>query len=343
MVMLGLYRTEKVPFKTIYLHGLIQDEHGKKMSKSKGNVINPLEMTKKYGTDAVRLALTIGITAGNDGALSEQKIEGYRNFANKLWNVARFILSQLPEDYSPTLPVSNNMADDWMLSRLTQETTIMTRCLDSYEFSEAGQAVYSLLWDDFADWYIEASKVEPNLDLLVYGLETILKLAHPFAPFVTETIWQKMAWQSQDLIVSPWPKPLKISGKGIEFQNVQMVVSEIRSIKADLGDQAKRRYGGEASKLIEKLGRVEHDPTLQDGLKIGDYYLEVSPDERGTLHTKRQKRVDELTQGVKALEQKLANHAFKIKAPELWQSEQERLGRLRDDLGEQSANLAKLD
>lgn len=342
MVMLGLYRTGEVPFKTVYLHGLIQDEHGKKMSKSKGNVINPLEMTEKYGTDAVRLALTIGITPGNDGALSEQKIEGYRNFCNKLWNVARFILSQLPADYSPTTPVARNEADDWMLSRLTQETTIMTRAIDSYDFSEAGQAVYSLLWDDFADWYIEASKVELNLDLLVYGLETILKLSHPFAPFVTEAIWQKMAWQSQDLIVSPWPQPLSISGKGIEFQNIQAVVSEIRSIKADLGDQGKRAYSGTPNKFVEKLSRVEHTPEVAQGIMIGTYKLAINPEEHQALRAKRQKRIDELAQGVKSLEQKLANLAFKSKAPALWNSEKDRLTTLRAELEQQRENLRKL-
>jgi len=144
MVMLGLYRTGQVPFRTVYLHGMINDEHGKKMSKSKGNVINPLKMTEKYGTDALRLALTIGITPGNDGALSEAKIEGYRNFNNKLWNVARFILGQLPDDYSPAIPELRSPADHWLMSRLNTAVTDVTGAIKDYRFSDAGQQIYSL-------------------------------------------------------------------------------------------------------------------------------------------------------------------------------------------------------
>lgn len=135
MIMLGLFRTGEVPFRTVYLHGLVNDEHGKKMSKSKGNVINPLVMTDKYGTDALRLALTIGITPGNDGALSESKIEGYRNFANKLWNVARFILGQLPEDYSPAPPILSSPADHWIAAKLHEAIKQVTKALEDYRFS----------------------------------------------------------------------------------------------------------------------------------------------------------------------------------------------------------------
>jgi len=256
MIMMGLYRTGKVPFRTVYLHGMVTDEYGKKMSKSKGNVINPLELTAKYGTDALRLALTIGISPGNDGELSDRKVAGYRNFCNKLWNVARFILNKVsdchPEldlgsdsipgqarndnKYSPATPDPQSLADQWILSRLSETTTSATAAIDKFDFSAAGQAVYSLLWDDFADWYIEASKVGTTLDVLVYGLETILKLLHPFAPFITETIWQEMPWHKDYLITSTWPTVDKADQKSADlFEQIRLVVLETRSLICDLG------------------------------------------------------------------------------------------------------------
>jgi valyl-tRNA synthetase len=261
MLMFGLYKTKQVPFKTVYLHGLITDEHGKKMSKSKGNVINPLDMTAKYGTDAVRLALTIGITPGNDGALSERKIEGYRNFCNKLWNVARFILSQLPDNYSPAQPQLHSPADHWIATWTDSAIRDITEAIESYRFSEAGQRVYSLLWDFFADWYIEASKLSPNHDLLVETLETILKLVHPMAPFVSEAIWSELPWRKDQLITTAWPvaditrtENEHSHAQMLQFDSAMDVVQKARTIAAE-----------------EQLGKpviLTTDPTLADSAGI---------------------------------------------------------------------------
>ncbi|MEO7617331.1 MAG: valine--tRNA ligase [Candidatus Saccharibacteria bacterium] len=238
MVMFGSYRTGKLPYGNIYLWGMVNDAHGKKMSKSKGNVINPLEMTDKYGTDALRLALTIGITPGNDGSLSEEKILGYRNFCNKLWNVARYTLSQLEEDYSPTDPQPQNTADAWILNKLNDTVREVTVAIEEYRFSEAGQMVYSLLWNDFADWYIEASKVEQNTNILYHGLVTILKLVHPFAPFVSEAIWEALPATDGQLISANWPEavtaPAELIEHAAEFDQVLAIVTELRSIKTSL-------------------------------------------------------------------------------------------------------------
>ena len=239
MIMFGSYRTGKVPFSDIYLWGMVNDAHGKKMSKSKGNVINPLEMTDKYGTDALRLALTIGITPGNDGSLSEEKILGYRNFCNKLWNVARFVLSQLPEDYSPANPQPANSADAWILNKLNDSVREVTAAIEEYRFSEAGQMVYSLLWNDFADWYVEASKVEQNPNILYHGLTTILKLVHPFAPFVSEAIWEALPATEGQLITAEWPEavdaPKELISSAKDFDQVIAIVSELRSLRTSLG------------------------------------------------------------------------------------------------------------
>jgi valyl-tRNA synthetase len=238
MVMFGVYQTGKVPFSDIYLWGMVNDAHGKKMSKSKGNVINPLEMTDKFGTDALRLALTIGITPGNDGSLSEEKIQGYRNFCNKLWNVARYVINNVPEDHVFAHPEPKNAADAWILNKVNDTVREVTQAIDEYRFSEAGQMVYSLLWSDFADWYIEASKSEQNTNVLLRSLVAILKLVHPFAPFVSEAIWEALPVVDGQLITSEWPvavkAPAMITDKAQEFEQVITVVEELRSLKSSL-------------------------------------------------------------------------------------------------------------
>lgn len=206
MVMMGLYHTDKVPFQQVYLWGLVNDAHGKKMSKSRGNVVSPLVYTERYGADAFRLALTIGITPGVGGSISDEKIAGYRNFCNKLWNVARYALTKLSTDYSPAAPELRTDADHWLSGRLQTLCRQVTQNLDGFRFSEAGQLIYSFLWDDLADRYIEYSKQDLNADLLVYALETLLKLLHPIAPFVTEAIWANLSWRDGQLITEPWPE-----------------------------------------------------------------------------------------------------------------------------------------
>jgi valyl-tRNA synthetase len=325
MLMFGLFATDEVPFKTVYLHGLITDEHGKKMSKSKGNVINPLDMTSKYGTDAVRLALTIGITPGNDGALGERKIEGYRNFCNKLWNVARFILGQLPEDYKPTTPEAQSAADAWMMSKLTSAIKDVTKSIEDYRFSEAGQAVYSLLWDDFADWYVEASKLAPNHDMLVYALETILKLAHPFAPFVTEAIWDVLSWQKDQLITTEWPTAPKGAFSGNEFALIKRVTQNIRTIMAE--EQLARpviltsdKQLVEAEALLKQFARISAVKQVDAGrgLYVGaGNPVWIEADE--TTVQARKGRLENLHKEklgyLKSLEAKLANHNYTDAAP----------------------------
>ncbi|MFA6909462.1 MAG: valine--tRNA ligase, partial [Patescibacteria group bacterium] len=204
MIMMSLYLTGEIPFKTVYLHGLILDRDGKKMSKSKGTGIDPIPMTLKYGTDAIRLSLVLGVTAGQDTRLYEEKIAGYRNFINKLWNIFRFVESQGEKD-SPTTP---SIADRWILSQLQTLITKVTADIEHYRFSDAGTALYEFTWHELADWYIEVYKIHPNREVLNTVLQTLLRLLHPFAPFVTETLWKhtgKVRKTSDMLIVSSWP------------------------------------------------------------------------------------------------------------------------------------------
>jgi len=216
MMMLGLYRTGKVPFKTVYLHGLVRDKDRQKMSKSKGNVIDPLGVAETYGTDAVRLALVIGSTAGNDPIISEEKIRGYRNFANKIWNASRFVL--LNASKNPKSEIRNpkfTKEDKKRLKELDALVKSVTNDLENFRFHHAGEKVYHYFWHTFADKIIESAK--PRLaggdpeeqaaaeTLLLAILETTLKLLHPFMPYVTEEIWQKLPGKRQLLMIERWP------------------------------------------------------------------------------------------------------------------------------------------
>lgn len=235
MIMMSLYSKKDVPYKTLYFTGLIQDKHGKKMSKSKGNGIDPLEMADKYGTDALRLSLFIGSSAGNDMRLYEEKIEGFRNFVNKLWNAARFVQMSLDShqslvssrqsetgntvsqtsDYRLTTSDYSD-ADKWILSRTNKLITEVTESLENYRYSEAGQKLYDFTWNEFCDWYLELSKGDKqNISVLTEVLKTLLMLLHPFCPFVTEVLWENSRKSEVEspksgeetlLALTAWPK-----------------------------------------------------------------------------------------------------------------------------------------
>lgn len=216
MIMLGLYETGEVPFKSVLIHGLVRDREGQKISKSKGNVINPLEMSAKYGTDALRMGIVWGALVENDIALSEDNIRGQRNFSNKIWNIARFINQNKLTD-KKTGDLSED--DKWILSELTKTIKAVTKYLDEYKLNEAAEELYDFIWHKLADVYIEKVKIKASgeervsiqksaVPVLYQVLEPTLKLLHPFMPFVTEAIYQKVfAKNEKDLLtISTWPK-----------------------------------------------------------------------------------------------------------------------------------------
>lgn len=242
MILMTTYLLGEIPFKTVYLHGLVRDEHGNKMSKSLGNIIDPLDMCEKFGTDATRLSLLIGSGPGSDSRLSEEKIAGFRNFTNKLWNISRFMLLHIEKPSSDTPPpVAKTLADRWILHELSVVTDAVTRNIEQYQFSAAGEMLRDFTWSKLADWYLEIAKIEGTVgkqDILNYLLNSILKLWHPYMPFVTEAIWQEVYGYGL-LMIEKWPvHSFELSDKECEdFDTVRELVTEVRSLRAQFNIQ----------------------------------------------------------------------------------------------------------
>jgi valyl-tRNA synthetase len=277
MILATTFMTGKIPFKRVYMHGMMRSEDGKKMSKSRPeSIIDPLDMIDKYGTDALRMAIIWGTTPGNDMSWSTPKIEATRNFANKVWNMARYIEGVVGDariDYMTLKPQTS--ADHWVLRKLQTITVSTAKELEDLKFSEAFDALYHFVWDDVADWYLEASKSDQNPTLLAYVLDCILKLLHPFAPFVTETIWQTLDMTGADVLISQtWPTPERfVADKRFadEFEVIRTVVTETRFITSRLGVQKCTLYYRDAdflganSELITKLAKLAAVKRVESG------------------------------------------------------------------------------
>ncbi len=215
MIMMGLKFMGDVPFKDVYIHALVRDAEGKKMSKSKGNVIDPLHVMNEFGTDALRFTLASMASPGRDVKLAEERIEGYRNFANKIWNAARFALMYLDGPRTALPPAQRTFPDRWILSRLAQTIRVVTSELESYRFDRAATALYQFIWHEYCDWYLEL--IKPVLQTpthpdgastrhtLVETMETTMRLLHPFMPFITEQIWQTIPHQGDSIVVQTYP------------------------------------------------------------------------------------------------------------------------------------------
>jgi valyl-tRNA synthetase len=261
MILATTYMTGQIPFKQVYLHGLVRTETGRKMSKSDPEtIVDPLEVIQEYGTDALRLALIQGMSAGNDQRMGRSKIITNRNFANKLWNVARYVEDVVGERAGHSEPEPVSAADHWILdkSRTSQEEISVD--LDNFRFSEAYDRLYHFIWDDFADWYIEVSKTEPNKSLLAYLLEQVLVLAHPFAPFVTETIWQTLAWEKDSILASRELSKIINSDKGEarKFEDLKALISEVRDINRALKVSGVTLHHDNVEFLHENATTIKH-------------------------------------------------------------------------------------
>lgn len=329
MIMLGLYRTDQVPFKHVYLHGLVLDEHGQKMSKSKGNVLNPQEIMSEYGSDALRMGLLVSRSAGISQAFSLSKVVAGRNFANKLWNIARFIEDRVGEEEPSRDPEPFTDADHWMLRQLNDASERIGKLISDYRFAEAYEQMYHTVWDDFADWYIEASKVTQNTSVLTYALETILKFSHPFAPFVTETIWQTLKWEEGLLITNTWPVAKTFDAEAAKrFEGLQAIVTEARTVTTDLG-QGKQTLLYRQDELIDltkdvlvHLARLKSVEQVSEarGLRLAvahhEAWLDIDEDTLAEHKGKLQARIDETNDQIKKLEGRLSNKSYVDNAPE---------------------------
>jgi len=329
MIMLGLYATGKVPFKDVYMHGLVLDEKGQKMSKSKGNVINPMEAIGEYGSDALRLGLTASRSAGQNQAFTISKVVAGRNFCNKLWNIARFIEDKLGDSFQPSAPQPKSLADHWIIRELNTAAADVADQLTNYRFAEAGETVYHAIWDNVADWYVESSKTGENLDMLAWVLDTSLKIAHPFAPFVTETIWQSLTWHNDLLITTSWPTTMEHDEiAAAEFERLQKLVVEARYVMAELPGNKKYTmlYQNDSliadnAELIKHLARVKGVEYVDQprGLRLAnsgrEAWLDISAETLYEHQTNLEVRLAETRTFVKTLEGRLANENYTAKAP----------------------------
>ena len=242
MIFSGLEHMDAIPFNTVFYHGLIRDAQGRKMSKSLGNGVDPLDIIAEYGADALRFTLVTGNSPGNDMRFSEEKVAASRNFANKIWNAARFILMNIEgKDIECTLPEKLFTSDKWILNRFNSVTAAVTENLEKFELGMAVSKLYDFIWDDFCDWYIELAKIRMNgadeqsadsaRRVLVWVMSNTLRLLHPFMPYITEEIWQTLPHEGEALIVAEWPEYDEALAFPAEAADMEKVMAVIRAVR----------------------------------------------------------------------------------------------------------------
>ncbi len=254
MMFSGIEHTGEVPFDTVLIHGLVRDEQGRKMSKSLGNGVDPLEIIENYGADALRFSLVTGNSPGNDMRYIPSRVESCRNFANKIWNAARFLLMNLEDDKEMALPEKFALEDKWILSKYNKLIKDVTENIEKYELGLAAQKLYDFIWDVYCDWYIEICKARLNGEdkeaadnarsVLVYVLSGTLKLLHPFMPFITEEIWQSLPHSGDSIMVSAWPtynEALDFTKEEEDFEKVMDAIKAIRNRRSEMNVPPSRK------------------------------------------------------------------------------------------------------
>ena len=329
MIMLSLYRTGKLPFKEVYLHGMVNDEHNQKMSKSKGNVINPMELVAEFGSDATRMGVISGRAPAQSQAFNKGSVIAARNFCNKLWNIARFVEAQIGDNHQIVDLEPQTPADHWIIRQLNDAANNIAVRIEQYRFSEASETVYHTIWDDVADWYIESSKTAINRPLLSWVLATSLKIAHPFAPFVTETIWQTLNYTDGILMREAWPTPEKFDPIAAEqFEQLKLLVAEGRWVIAELPGNKKYRllYGNDSLiadnqdtiKHLMRLEAIEHTDQPR-GLRLAaanrEAWLDIDSETLYQHQENLEMRLAEARQKLTGLKKRLENPTYVEKAP----------------------------
>lgn len=350
MIMLSLYRTGKLPFKEVYLHGMVNDEHNQKMSKSKGNVINPMELVAEFGSDATRMGVISGRAPAQSQAFNKGSVIAARNFCNKLWNIARFVEAQIGDNHQIVDLEPQTPADHWIIRQLNDAANNIAVRIEQYRFSEASETVYHTIWDDVADWYIESSKTAINRPLLSWVLATSLKIAHPFAPFVTETIWQTLNYTDGILMREAWPTPEKFDPIAAEqFEQLKLLVAEGRWVIAELPGNKKYRllYGNDSLiadnqdtiKHLMRLEAIEHTDQPR-GLRLAaanrEAWLDIDSETLYQHQENLEMRLAEARQKLAGLKKRLENPTYVEKAPAHLVEE------TRDQLAEQEKIITRL-
>ncbi len=329
MIMLSLYRTGKLPFKDVYLHGMVNDEHNQKMSKSKGNVINPMELVSEFGSDATRMGIIAGRAPAQHQAFNRGAVIAARNFCNKLWNIARFVESQIGDNHVIVPLQPQTPADHWIIRQLNDAANNIAVRLEQYRFSEAAETVYHAIWDDVADWYIESSKTAINRPLLSWVLATSLRITHPFAPFVTETIWQTLNYTDGILMRDSWPTPEQYDEiEAEQFERIKELVSEGRWVITELPGNKKYRllYGNDSLvkenadtiKHLMRLASIEHTDQPR-GLRLAaanrEVWLDIDDETLYQHQTELEMRLADARKRLEGLEARINNPSYAEKAP----------------------------
>ena len=385
MIMLGIENTGKPPFNTVYLHGLIRDGSGAKMSKTRGNTMDPLDLLEKYGTDALRFALTTGTAPGNDLRFTENRLEAGRNYANKIWNASRFVISQLESANSADVGAHSraplqgwsdvppeHREDRWIISRLDRVTADVNRALESFELGDAQQRLHEFIWNDYCDWYIEMAKIrlrnggEPSpLPTLAHVLERILRLLHPFMPFITEEIWQTLKSelpeegyaQCESIMVAPYPATCGRVDPAAEeeIDEVQRAVQSVRNTRAQFrippaqnlatarvtADDRFTRVVLEEREVIRSLARVDNlsvdaNIAIKAEVNLVGNHIVVGLPLEGVVDLdaegeRLRAELADCDKNLERVEKLVSNPNFREKArPDVVENEEARLAELRD-------------
>ena len=355
MMMMGLEFMGDVPFREVYIHALVRDAERQKMSKTKGNVIDPLEVTEKYGTDAVRMALLSGAAPGTDIALSDERMISARAFANKIWNAARFLFLHMErcgvEPQRPERGAAETLEDRWMLSRLNACTVTVNRALAQYRYHEAAQALWQFFWHEFCDWYIEIKKLRfregsgltNDWRNVLFVFETSLRLLHPLMPFLTEELWQRLGGQASgpvSVALAPYPEPeasLEDPAAEREMETVRNIITAARNLRAEMKADPRQRLdavlfsGGPALdtaaaqlEVIEKLAGVKLELKSGPAPKASgilysapdfDLVLRVPAAQAGAQRQKLEKQIEQLEKVIENSRRQLADEKFLERAP----------------------------
>ena len=381
MIFSGCEHTGKTPFHTVLIHGLVRDDKGRKMSKSLGNGIDPLEMIEKFGCDALRMNMVTGNSPGNDMRFYVERCEAMRNFANKLWNASRYVLMNLDENAVNALPAEKDLtiADKWVLSKLNSLVAEVTENLEKYELGVAVQKVYDFLWDTYCDWYIEltksrlysedASQKQSALQVLVYVLDQTLRLLHPFMPFITEEIWQSLPHDNEALIVAKWPEysaALEFKAEEAHMESVMNAIRAIRNRRADMNVPPSKKAAlyvltskpevfAEGEGFIQRLAYADQITLLDKDLEnidgmvcctTADAKLYIPMGQLVDVAKELErigKELEKARKNLAALEGKLSNEKFVARAPEaVVNAEREKAAKARDLIAQLEESEAAL-